>query len=57
MPDKTNPNETSADRTGRVARDLRAYADAGMEPVFANKLLAIAAELEALAGGREIKAA
>lgn len=57
MPDKTNPNETSTDHTSRIARDLRAYADAGMEPVFANKLLAIAAELEALAGAREIKAA
>jgi hypothetical protein len=57
VPDKTNPNETSTDHTSRIARDLRAYADAGMEPVFANKLLAIAAELEALAGAREIKAA
>ena len=57
MTDKTNFVENNADRTSRIARDLRAYADAGMEPTFAVKLLAIAAELEALAGPRESKAA
>ena len=57
MPDKTNSNETATDRTSRIARDLRAYADAGMEPAFATKLLAIAAELEALVGTHKARAA
>ena len=57
MIDKTNSAETAADRTTRVARDLRAYADNGMEPAFADKLLAIATELEALVRAREITAA
>ncbi len=57
MPHKTKSVETFGDRTSRVARDLRAYADAGMDPAFAIKLLAIAAELEALVGLHKTQAA
>lgn len=32
-----------------IARDLRSYVDAGTQPHFGQKLLAIAAELELLA--------
>ena len=57
MTDKTNSAETRAERSTRIARDLRAYADAGMDSAFASKLLAIAAELEALAAAPQNKAA
>jgi hypothetical protein len=57
MPDKTNSAETSPDNTVQVIRDLRAYADAGMDPVFASKLLAVAAELEALTATPKSRAA
>jgi hypothetical protein len=35
-----------AERVELIARDLRAYADAGMEPMFAAKLRAAAEEIE-----------
>jgi hypothetical protein len=38
-----------ADRTDAIVHTLRAYARAGMDPTFAAKLLAAAAELEARA--------
>ena len=46
----------ATDRTERVeliARDLRAYADAGMEPMFAAKLRAAAEEIERSRGLRK----
>ena len=56
MIDKPSSAERSSDLTGQVARDLRTYADAGMDPLFAAKLRAIAAELDVLTGTRKIKA-
>jgi hypothetical protein len=36
----------SAERIIAIARDLRAYAQSGMEPAFAAKLVAAAEEIE-----------
>lgn len=36
----------STDRSSAIARDLRAYADSGMDPAFAAKLRAAAEEIE-----------
>jgi hypothetical protein len=47
MPGKRLNAGEGAQRAGEIARDLRAYADSGMDPTFAAKLLAAAAELEA----------
>ncbi len=44
--DSQNPS-----RNGEIARDLRALANAGVEPHYAMKLLAAAAELEASVAG------
>ncbi|MEI9995572.1 MAG: hypothetical protein WDM91_13330 [Rhizomicrobium sp.] len=41
---------TPQERAAEIARDLRAYAEAGADPRYAAKLLAAAAELDALAG-------
>jgi hypothetical protein len=47
MPGRRLNAAEGAQRAGEIARDLRAYADSGMDPAFAAKLLAAAAELEA----------
>ena len=47
--DEAGMTDRGPRRTSEIARDLRAYASAGMEPAYASKLLAAAAELDALA--------
>jgi len=40
------PMDTADNQLMVIARDLRAYADAGMDPTLATKLRAAAAEME-----------
>jgi len=44
-------------QTSEIARDLRAFADAGVAAGYAEKLLAVAAELEAMAAASQAMAA
>ena len=49
MSDETKVADDGPERTCEIARDLREYARAGVEPIYAAKLLAAAAELDAIA--------
>jgi hypothetical protein len=53
MADETIDATNGPERTSAIARDLREYARAGVDPVYAAKLLAVAVELDAFAARRE----
>jgi hypothetical protein len=57
MADETSTATHASEQTSQIAHDLREYARAGVEPAFASKLLAAAAELDALATRRKRKRA